>query len=106
VQLLPNQCQFRRRHLDGTASFASSITVQALGLLVTIPPARDALQLPEYRRMTHASGISYGLLVETAFIQSFNLASLLVGQLLLATHFTYLLPEKKEASLQAAGLFF
>ena len=45
-------------------------------------------------------------LAETAFIQSFNLASLFVGQLLVATHFTHLLPEKKEASLQVAGLFF
>jgi hypothetical protein len=74
---------------------------------VTIPAlARVALELPGYRRLTRANAIPYGLLAETAFIQSFNLASLLVGQLLVATHFTYLLPEKKEASLQAAGLFF
>ncbi len=65
-----------------------------------------ALQLPGYRRLTHTNAIPNGLLAETAFIQSFNLASLLLGQLLVATHFTYLLPEKKEASLQAAGLFF
>ena len=35
-----------------------------------------------------------------------HLASLLVGQLLVATDFTYLLPEEKEAILKAAGLFF
>ena len=70
---------------------------------MTIPAlACVALEL----RLTHTNAIPDDLLAETAFIQSLNLASLLVGQLLVATHFTYLLPEKNEASLQAAGLFF
>jgi hypothetical protein len=74
---------------------------------VTIPAlACVALELPGYRRLTRANAIPDGLLGETAFIQSFNLASLLVSQLLVATHFTYLLSEKKEASLQVADLFF
>jgi hypothetical protein len=77
-----------------------------LGLSVTIRAlACVALELPGYRRLTHANAIPDGLLAATAFIQSFSLTSLLAGQLLLATHFTYLLPEKKEANLQAAGLF-
>jgi len=42
-----------------------------------------------------ANRITDGLLAEIASIYHFNLASLRVAQLLVATHFTYLLPEKK-----------
>jgi hypothetical protein len=49
---------------------------------------------------------TFVLIVVMLFPLNFNLASLLVGELLVATHFTYLLPEEKEAILKAAGLFF
>jgi hypothetical protein len=49
---------------------------------------------------------TFVLIVVMLFLLNFNLASLLVGQLLVATHFTYLLPKEKEAILKAAGLFF
>ena len=38
---------------------------------------------------------TFVLIVVMLFPLNFNLASLLLGQLLVATHFTYLLPEKK-----------
>ena len=49
---------------------------------------------------------TFVLIVVMLFPLNFNLPSLLVGQLLVATDFTYLLPEEKEAILKAAGLFF